>query len=158
MPRSGGVLATFTSVSEPARSFTGHFAYINAVHDCLQERDIRVSATMEVTSRGPRNAQLRLRPAPDAFADPVPGEAFLYWDEENGWSLGLRHDPATLAIVSPTFKGLGLLPDPEDVASWVVVLLTHPELTPSREDHPFRDHTVDDPEFEAQLSQYAPGG
>jgi hypothetical protein len=155
MARSGDVLATFASV--PARSSTGHSAYINVVHRCLQEHDIRVSQIMAVSSRGPRNAQLRLRPAPDALADPVPEEAFLHWDEENGWSLGLRRDPETLAIVNPIFKGLSVLPDPEDVASWVVVLLAHPEVTPSREDHPFRDHAVEDPEFEAQLAQYAPG-
>jgi hypothetical protein len=74
MPRSGGVLATFTSVSEPDRSFTSHSAYINAVHDCLQERDIRVSATMEVTSRGPRNAQLRLRPPRTRSPTPFRGK------------------------------------------------------------------------------------
>jgi hypothetical protein len=157
MARSGGVLATFASVSEPARSYTGHSAYIGAVRDRLQERGVRVSAIMPVSSRGPRNAQLRLRPALDAFADPVPEEAFLYWDEEDGWSLGLRRDPATLAIVNATFKGMGVLPDPEDVASWVMVLLAHPELTPSREDHPFRDHAVEDPQFEAQLARYADG-
>ena len=48
-------------------------------------------------------------------------------------------------------KGLSVVPDPEDVAAWAVVLLTHPELTPRRENHPFRDHMVVDPAFEAQL-------
>ena len=66
-------------------------------------------------------------------------------------------DPVTLALLSPVYKGLSVLPDPDDVASWVVVLLTHPELTPSREDHPLRDHAVEDPEFEAQLARHAPG-
>jgi hypothetical protein len=88
---------------------------------------------------------------------PVPEEAFLGWDEENGWSLGLRRDPVTPAVLSPVYKGLGVLPDPDDVASWVVILLTHPGLTPSREDHPFRDHVVEDPEFEAQLARYESG-
>jgi hypothetical protein len=82
----------------------------------------------------------------------------MRWDEENGWSLGLRRDLATGAVLNPVYKGLGVLPDPEDVASWVVVLLTHPELTPSREDHPFRDSGDADYEFEAQLARYAPGG
>jgi hypothetical protein len=155
--RRGGMLVRFASVGEPKRIHAGHAAYINAVHRCLRERDVSVSATLPVSSHGPRHAALHLRPDSDAFAGPVSQEAFLAWDEENGWSLGLRRDPATLAILNPVFKGLSVLPDPDDVASWVVVLLTHPELTPSREDHPFRDHAVEDPEFEAQLARYAPG-
>ena len=135
----------------------GHAAYVGAVHRCLQEHDVSVTGSMTVSSHDVRSAELHLRPEVDAFADPVPGEAILNWDEENGWSLRLRRDPATPAVVSPVFKGLSVLPDPEDVAMWVVVLLTHPELTPSREDHPLRDHTVEDPEFEAQLARYAPG-
>jgi hypothetical protein len=105
-----------------------------------------------------RNADLQLRPDADALAAPVPAEAFLGWDEENGWALGSRRDPATLALINPVYKGLGVLPDPVDVATWVVVLLTHPELTPSREDHPFRDHAAEDPAFETQLARYARDG
>jgi hypothetical protein len=142
----------------PERLHSGHAAYISAVQRCLQERDISVSTILPISSHGPRNADLHLRPDADAFADPVPHEAFLAWDEENGWSLGLRRDPATRALLSPIFKGLSVLPDPEDVALWVVVLLIHPELTPSREEHPFRDHAVEEPEFEAQLARYVPGG
>jgi hypothetical protein len=37
-----------------------------------------------------------------------------------------------------------------------VVLLAHPELTPSQEDHPFRDHVVADVAFEDELARYAP--
>ena len=69
---------------------------------------------------------------------------------------GTASDPVTFALINPVYKGLGVLPDPEDVAAWVVILLTHPELTPSREDHPFRDHAVEDPAFEAALARYAP--
>jgi len=142
-------------MGQPERVRADHAAYIGAVHRCLQGRDVSVTTT-STGSRGLRNAELHLQPDVDAFADPVPEEAFLAWDEENGWSLGLRRDPKTLALVSPVFKGLSVLPEPDDVALWVVVLLTHPELTPSREDHPFRDHAVEDPGFEAQLARYAP--
>ena len=155
MRRGEGMAVTFAGMGQPERVRADHAAYIGAVHRCLQERDVSVTTT-STGSHGLRNAELHLHPDVDAFADPVPEEAFLAWDEENGWSLGLRRDPKTLAVVSPVFKGLSVLPDPDDVASWVVVLLTHPELTPSREDHPFRDHAVEDPGFEAQLARYAP--
>jgi hypothetical protein len=155
--RGDSVAVRFADVSKPRRPDAGHSAYVGAVSSRLQEYDVRVSTILPISSRGPRKAELRLRPDPDTFVDPVPHEAFLYWDEENGWSLGLRRDPSTLAILNPVFKGLSVLPDPDDVAEWVTVLLTHPELTPSREEHPFRDHAVEDPEFEAQLARYAPG-
>jgi hypothetical protein len=147
----------FAGVGEQERARAGHAAYIGAVQRGLEEREVTVTLTRTGSSQGVRNAELRLRPVADMTATPVPEEAFLGWDEENGWSLGLRRDPVTLAVVSPVYKGLGVLPDPDDVASWVVVLLTHPELTPSREDHPFRDHAVEDPEFEAQLAWYGSG-
>jgi hypothetical protein len=144
-------------MSEPKPARADHAAYIGAVGRCLQERDIAVPLARSGSSGGVRSAELHLRPDAGSFPVAVSAEAFLGWDEENGWSLGLRRDPATLATVSPVYKGLNVLPDPDDVASWAVVLLTHPELTPSREDHPFRDHAAEDPGFEAELARYAPG-
>lgn len=82
------------------------------------------------------------------FAGQIPGRATASWDEENGWSLLLAGD----AVAARVHKGLSVVPDPEDVAAWAVVLLTHPELTPSRENHPFRDHTVADPAFRGAAS------
>jgi hypothetical protein len=147
----------FAGVGEQERVRAGHAAYVGAVQRGLEEREVIVTLTRTGSSQGVRNAELHLRPDPDMTATPFPGEAFLDWDEEKGWSLGLRRDPVTLAVLSPVYKGLSVLPDPDDVASWVVVLLAHPELTPSREDHPFRDHAVEDPEFEAQLARYGSG-
>ena len=106
------------------------------------------------TRGGGREATLLVHADQADFAEPVTADASLGWDEENGWSLTTRPDPGGLGGMVPVFKGLTVLPDPEDVAAWVVVLLTHPELTPSREDHPFRRHTAKDPEFERQLSTY----
>jgi hypothetical protein len=123
----------------------------------LEERDVDV-ASARIDDLGVRTAELHICPASGAFAAPVPAEAFMHWDEENGWSLGLHRDLATGAVLNPVHKGLSVLPDPEDVASWAVVLLTHPEVTPSREDHPFRNSADADHEFEAQLARYAPGG
>lgn len=157
MGQGDGMTVRFAGVGEQERVRADHAAYIGAVQRDLEEREVIVTLIRTGGSHGVRNAELHLRPIPDVTATPVPEEAFLDWDEENGWSLGLRHDPVTLAVLSPVYKGLGVLPDPDDVASWVVVLLTHPELTPSREDHPFRDHAVEDSDFEARLARYGSG-
>jgi hypothetical protein len=132
----------------------GHAPYIEEVRRLLESRDLVVTVVSATSRGGRREAVLLLHPERAAFAEPVTGDASLAWDEENGWSLITRPDPGMLGGAIPVFKGLAVLPDPEDVAAWVVVLLTHPELTPSREDHPFRDHTAEDPEFERQLSTY----
>jgi hypothetical protein len=90
--------------------------------------------------------------------DLFPGEgrsATVTWDEENGWSMAERRGQESTGTLGPVYKGLDIVPDPEDVAVWVEVLLSHPGVTPSREDHPFRDSFIDDPAFEEQLSRYS---
>jgi len=131
-----------------------HAHYIAAVRRGIETRSIRVIDIRTSTAADDgREATLLLRPDETAFPVPVPAQASASWDEEDGWSLAVGSGPAA----SRVYKGLGVAPDPEDVAAWVAVLLAHPELTPSREDHPFRDHSVPDPAFEAQLARYAPG-
>jgi hypothetical protein len=159
-PDSGQAVSTavrFAVMGEPGQVRAGHGAYIAAVRRSLEEGDVVVTSA-RIGDLGVRSAELHICPASGAFAAPVPAEAFMHWDEENGWSLGLRRDLAMGAVLNPVYKGLGVLPDPQDVASWAVVLLTHPEVTPSREDHPFRDSAIADHEFEAQLARYASGG
>src|ERR1022692_2811111 len=130
-----------------------HAAYIAAVAGAIELRGIRVTDVRTSAADGRREATLQLRPDETAFPVQAPAEASATWDEEDGWSLTVERGQQA----SRVHKGLGVVPDPEDVAAWVSVLLAHPELTPSREDHPFRNHSVPDPGFEAQLARYAPG-
>jgi hypothetical protein len=131
------------------RRRAGHAAYIRAVCRAIEARDIRVIGTETgVSVRHGREATLTLRPDQEAFAEPVPAEAQVFWDEENGWSLRAGRGP----IGDRISKGLDVLPGPEDVATWVMLALTHRELTPSYEHEPFRDCSVSDPDFEARLS------
>jgi hypothetical protein len=133
-----------------------HAAYLGAVRRCLEARDVQVIAVRLSGHDGPRSALMLLGPGdPAAVTDTGFGDATVTWDEENGWSLAARCDAAGPAAGDPVYKGLGVIPDPDDVAAWAVVLLAHPELTPSREDHPFRDCSVHDPAFEESLARYA---
>jgi hypothetical protein len=130
-----------------------HASYITAVSRSLEACDIRVAdVTVSTSPDGRRETALLLRPDEAAFAEQVPGQARASWDEDNGWSLLVRHE----SMSSDVRKGLGVVPDPEDVAAWAVALLAHPELTPSREDGPVRDHCIADPDFEARLAAYPP--
>ena len=145
---------TFTAMHEQANSRADHAFYIEAVRRGIEEHDVRVAdVRLSTTPDGRREAALVLRPDAAAFVERVPEEASANWDEDNGWSVLVRHG----SLVNRVYKGLGVLPGPEDVAAWVVVLLAHPELTPSYEEPPYRDHAVADPEFEDQLTRYAPG-
>jgi hypothetical protein len=47
------------------------------------------------------------------------GRGGACWDEDNGWSLTVGDERLGAAV----HKGLDVLPDPEDVAAWAVVLL-----------------------------------
>ncbi|SRR6266704_612209 len=130
-----------------------HGPYIAAVSGSLEARDIRVATVGVTVSDGRREATLELRPDQGAFPGPVRAEASACWDEDNGWSMLVRHELPG----SHVHEGLDVLPDPEDVAAWAVVLLAHPELTPSMENLPFREHSAADPAFEARLARYAAG-
>ena len=146
--------ATFGAVSAQEHRRSDHVPYIAAVRRGLEERDIHVTDTQVSTSSdGRREATLTLRPDSAAFAERVPEEASASWDEDDGWSMLVLRD----SLVSQVHKGLGVLPGPEDVAAWAVVLLTHPGLTPSYEDHACRDHAVADSRFEQELARYARG-
>jgi len=141
----------------PGHGRAGHAPYIAAVRRHFEERDARV-VEASITGHGSRReAKMLLCPDEDGFGEQVPVEAFVTWDEENGWSLAAHQDSTRITAGVPWHMGLGVLPEPAEVAAWVAVLLAHPEATPSREDHPFRNHLIDDPEFEAQLARYAPG-
>src|ERR1022692_9969 len=132
----------------------GHAPYIAAACRAIETRGILVAdVRTTASSDGRREATLLLRPDEAVFAERLPAEASATWDEEDGWSLAVGEVPSAIRM----HKGLAVVPDPEDVAAWIEVLLAHPELTPTREDHPFRDHSVADPGFEAQLARYAPG-
>lgn len=145
--------ATVTGVTEPEHHRADHGLYIAAVRRGIELRDIRVTSVNVTSVGGRREAALVLRPDESAFACQIPGEATACWDEADGWSMLVREDQ----LANMVHKGLGVVPEPEDVAVWAVAVLAHPELTPSYEDHPFRDHRVPDPDFEAQLARYAPG-
>jgi hypothetical protein len=137
-----------------ANARADHAFYIEAVRRGIEERDVRVPDVRLGTGRDERReATLVLRPDAGAFVERVPQEASASWDEDNGWSVLVRQD----SLVNRVYKGLEVLPEPEDVAAWVVVLLAHPELTPSYEEHPYRDHAVADSAFEDELARYAPG-
>lgn len=128
-----------------------HGPYVRAVCRSIEARGIRVTAArITPPARGVREAELTLRPEHGAFAETSPAEALAFWDERAGWSLSVRRE----AIDFRVSKGLDVLPDPGDVAAWVVVALIHPELTPSYEDGPSRELSVPDPGFEARLARY----
>ena len=140
----------FMSAHGPERA--DHAFYIAAVRGAVEARDVRVAdVQVSTSSDGRREALLALRSDDEAFAERVPEVASVSWDEDNGWSILLQDG----SLVSRVHKGLGVLPEPEDVAAWVVVALAHPELTSSYEEHPFRDHKVADPEFEEQPAGFA---
>ena len=152
--KAAGMMVTVTGMGAQEHHRADHGPYIDAVRRGIEIRGIRVTHATTVISRdGRRQATLVLCPDESAFAGRLPGEASASWDEDNGWSMLVRQGP----LANHVHKGLGVAPDPEDVAAWAVTLLAHPELTPSYEDHPFRDHRAQDPAFEAQLARYAPG-
>src|SRR5258707_15323347 len=108
-------MATVAAMGVQEHRRADHAAYIAAVGRSLKDRDIRVAdVTVTNSGDGRREATLLLRPDEGAFAERVPGEASASWDEDNGWSLLVRGE----SLASHMHKGLGVVPDRDDVAAW----------------------------------------
>ena len=149
------MVATVKVMSAGLDMRADHRPYIAAVCRSIEAREIRVvAAGVTRFTRRVRKARLMLRPEQDAFAEAGLAPARAAWDEGHGWSLSAWRESISYQIS----KGLDVVPDPDDVAAWVVVALAHPELTPSYEHGPLRAHSVSDPEFEARLARYAATG
>ena len=149
-------MITVSAVDGAHRGRADHAPYMAAVCRSLAARDVRVvdTSVRSANDNGRREATLLLQPDDAAFPMTVPGQVRARWDEEDGWSILVSAELTGRGL----YKGLGVVPDPEDVAAWVVVAMARPDLTPSREDHPFRDHSVADASFESQLAAYASRG
>ena len=149
------MVATVFAVGAAYRGRADHAPYIAAVCRDLEVCDIRVADTLVWAGRdGRREATLLLQPDDDAFPVAAPGPVRVRWNEEDGWSVLAQGESAAGCV----YKGLGVVPDPGDMGAWVVVAVTRPDLTLSREDHPFRDHSVPDGSFEARLAGYTSAG
>jgi hypothetical protein len=157
LPQGARPADTAAAMHGPVPIRADHAPYVTAVRRHLEERDVRVAEASIAGHGSRREAKMLLCPDEDGFGEQAPVEAFVTWDEENGWALAAHQDSTRITAGVPRRMGLGVLPEPAEVAAWVAVLLAHPEVTPSREDHPFRNHLIDDPQFEAQLARYTPG-
>ncbi|WP_141658812.1 DUF6292 family protein [Carbonactinospora thermoautotrophica] len=147
---------TATELPTDHRERADHRPYVDAVCAALEAQEIGVEACQTSATRL-REATVRLTPDPEETAFGEAEEVLLRWTEEAGWFLVAPtvHEGQRLEL--PWHMGFGVLPDPDEVAVWVAVLLTRPDATPSREDGPYRSHTEYDPEFERALRSYAQG-
>ncbi|MER7761325.1 DUF6292 family protein [Streptomyces sp. NPDC097619] len=129
-----------------------HACYVEAAVTELAELGLTVVGHA-VTGRPPavRTAVVSLAPPESGPYADEDDDIELAWDESYGWVLRL---PAE-AGMSDWFMGEDLVPGPARLARWADMVLTHPGLTPSREDGPQRLPETDDAAFEARLSAYA---
>ncbi|MBR7827559.1 hypothetical protein KDK95_14670 [Actinospica sp. MGRD01-02] len=146
-------------MNTPSNTKSDHQPYIELVRLALQLKDIHPGATVPSLG-GLRAAAITVLP-PDAdfedawhptFADASRVE--LRWNEEDGWTLAAF--PQDLSN-GPTIwrRGFGVLLTPEEVATWLDLLLTMPSASASRDDGPYRSHQQTDRAFEADLAVYS---
>jgi hypothetical protein len=141
-------------VGREQRDRADHAAYISAVIGALQSREVRTTEAAVTTSEtGCREAMLLLRADEDAFAAESPEELAARWDEDHGWRL----NTGSATTSGSSWEGTEVLPAPDAVAAWVVVVLTYPALAAAQEQVQFREHGVIDPDFEARLAKYTSG-
>lgn len=138
-----------------------HRPYIETVRVALLLKDIQVG-TATFNAGQVRSAAMTMLPPDDDFDDPW-AHTFaraefveLRWHEEDGWSLLAMHtsdDDKSLPTI--WHRGFGVVLPPDEICTWLGLLLTMPALSSSQEDGPYRTHQTHDPAFEACLAAYA---
>ncbi len=130
-----------------------HEPYIAAVCSALAQRDIPVTEVGLINADRCREAALDLAPNQGAFTQSLPDHAAAFWGEVSGWSLiVLRAEMET-----EYFEATQVLPEPDAVAAWIAIVLTHPGLVLARDRVCFRDKAAADPAFDAELARYSTG-
>jgi Family of unknown function (DUF6292) len=144
----------------PQAAHTNHQPYIETVRVALLLKDIQIGAAVFTGGRV-RSASMPLT-APEDDADDPWHPTFaaalsvrLRWSEEAGWALLALHTSGDTTVPAIWRRGFGVVLPPDEVASWVALLLTMPIAVGSREDGPYRSHQQHDPALEASLSAFA---
>ncbi|HTJ66702.1 MAG TPA: hypothetical protein VL551_04165 [Actinospica sp.] len=135
-----------------------HRPYIEVVRLALQLKDTHVATAVPGLGLM-RSAAMTVLPPDADFDDPWHStfadaqRVELRWNEEDGWSLAAY--PQDLSK-GPTIwrRGFGVLLAPDEIATWLDLLLTMPSASASREDGPYRSHQQPDRAFEAVLAAY----
>jgi hypothetical protein len=130
-----------------------HEPYIAAICSALARRDIDISEVALINAERCREAAVTLTPDQSAFDCSLPDQAAAFWDEISGWSLIVHRAD----IETEYWEGTQVLPEPDAVAAWVAVVLTHPGLELARDRVCFRDKDVADQAFDAELARYPTG-
>ena len=137
-----------------------HRPYIETVRVALLLRDIHVGNAVYSTGRV-RAATMPLA-APDEDPDEPWHSTFtgaqfveLHWTEEEGWSLLALHASGDALLPTVWRPGFGVVLPPDEVTAWLVLLLTMPSASASRDDGPYRSHRRPDPAFESALAAHA---
>lgn len=145
-------------MNTPSNVQSDHRPYIELVRLALQLKEIHPGATVPGLGRL-RSAAMTVLPPDADFEDPWhptfadAAHVELRWNEEDGWALAaFPHDISN----GPTtwHRGFDVLLAPEEVATWLDLLLTMPSASASREDGPYRSHQQPDRAFEAALAAY----
>jgi hypothetical protein len=149
-------------VSTTAPYFTkaDHRPYIETVRIALLLEGFYVGVATFNTGTV-RSAAITLLPPDDDSDDPwahtftSAERVELRWNEENGWFLLALHANAEGYLPTIWRRGFAVVLPPDEVCTWLSLLLTMPALSSSQEDGPLRSHQHEDPEFEDSLNEYA---
>jgi hypothetical protein len=137
-----------------------HRPYIETVRVALLLEDLHVGVATFNTGKV-RSAAMTMLAPDDDFEDPW-AHTFaraerveLRWSEEDGWSLLAMHASGDKHLPTIWRRGFEVVLPPDEICTWLGLLLTMPALSSSQEDGPCRTHQTHDRSFEASLDAYA---
>lgn len=147
-----------TTLEAPADK-ADHRPYIETVRATLLMDDIYTGVATFSTTRV-RSAAMTLLPPDDDFDEPWhhtfahAEHVELRWTEEEGWSVLALHSYGERRLPTIWRYGFDVVLPPDEVRTWLAVLLTMPGIAPSQENGPYRSHQTHDPALEASLAAY----
>jgi len=144
----------------PRRSQADHRPYVELVRDALLLKDVHIG--VPVTGLGQvRSAAMTVLPPDEDFDEPWhptfanAERVELRWSEEDGWSLLALHTTDEGPLPTIWRRGFGVVVPPDEIRTWLGLLLTMPSHSSSQDDGPYRTHQKHDPAFEGALAAYA---
>ena len=148
------------SANESPSAKTDHRPYVETVRVALLLEDLHVGVA--TFSPGTvRSAAMTMLPPDDDFDDPWAytfaraERVELRWSEEDGWSLLALHTTDEGPLPTIWRRGFGVVVPPDEIRTWLSLLLTMPSHSISQDDGPYRTHQKHDPVFEGALAAYA---
>jgi hypothetical protein len=119
-----------------------HADYVAAVCAVLPSHGLRPSGLNLGARAGIRFARFDLSLTSSQTAHTLASRFTTAWDDQHGWHLTPAYAPETGINATAIYRGGDIVATPDQIAGWLGMALTTPELVANDPDRPTPDQTM----------------